>query len=53
VAEEYGKLKLSLMEKYKHHRDGYTSAKSDFIMKYTELAKKEYGDRYRNSKSRK
>lgn len=46
VAKEYGKLKLSLMEKYKHNRDGYTEAKSDFILKYTEKAKEDYADKY-------
>nr|WP_279233128.1 GrpB family protein [Marinisporobacter balticus] len=46
VANEYGKLKLSLIEKYEHDRDGYTDAKSDLILKYTEKAKEEYGDKY-------
>lgn len=46
VAKEYGELKLGLIEKYKHDRDGYTDAKSDFVLKYTEKAKDEYGDRY-------
>ena len=27
-------------------RDGYTNSKTDFIQKYTEKAKLEYGDRY-------
>ncbi|GKX29649.1 hypothetical protein SH1V18_21290 [Vallitalea longa] len=47
VAEEYGKLKLGLQKKYEHNRDGYTNAKSDFIMKYTEIARQEYCDRYK------
>ena len=34
VAIEYGKLKLELIEKYEHDRDGYTNAKTDFILKY-------------------
>ncbi|WP_066504146.1 GrpB family protein [Abyssisolibacter fermentans] len=46
VANEYGKLKLRLLEKYEHNRDGYTDAKSDFILKYTKKAKEEYGDKY-------
>ena len=41
VAKEYGELKLELIEKYEHDRDGYTNAKTDFILKYTEKAKKE------------
>lgn len=46
VAKKYVKLKLELIEKYEHDRDGYTDAKSDFILKYTEKAKEEYADRY-------
>ena len=46
VAREYGKLKLELKEKYEHDRDGYTDAKSDFILKYTKRAKEEYADKY-------
>lgn len=46
VANEYGKLKLGLLEKYKNDRDGYTKAKSDFILEYTEKAKKKYADKY-------
>lgn len=47
VAREYADLKLELIKRYEHNRDGYTEAKSDFILKYTEKAKKEYGDRYK------
>ncbi|MCT4542429.1 MAG: GrpB family protein [Vallitalea sp.] len=47
VASEYGELKLRLQEKYKHNRDGYTQKKSDFILKYTQKAKEEYGDKYK------
>ncbi|SFB10089.1 GrpB family protein [Clostridium frigidicarnis] len=47
VADKYGKLKLGLIEKYEHDRDGYTNAKSDFILKYTGKAKEKYGDRYK------
>jgi len=46
IAKEYGKLKLRLIEKYEHDRDGYTDAKSDFILKHTEKAKEEYADKY-------
>ena len=31
VAEEYEKLKLSLLPKYKNDRDGYTEAKTKFV----------------------
>ncbi|GMQ63562.1 GrpB family protein [Vallitalea maricola] len=47
VADEYGRLKLSLLDKYKNNRDGYTNAKTDFILKYTEKAKEEFGDKYK------
>jgi GrpB-like predicted nucleotidyltransferase (UPF0157 family) len=46
VADEYGKLKLSLLTKYKNNRDGYTEAKTDFILKYSNLARKEFEGRY-------
>ena len=39
VAKEYEKLKLDLWKKYEHNRDGYTSAKTEFVQKYTEKAK--------------
>lgn len=41
VAKEYEKMKLELWKKYEHNRDAYTEAKTEFIKKYTELAKKE------------
>ena len=50
VADEYGKLKLSLKDKYEHNRDGYTEAKTEFIMKYTRKAREEFGDRYKSTK---
>lgn len=34
VAKEYEQLKLSLCERYKHDRDEYTKAKTEFIQKY-------------------
>ena len=39
VAKEYEALKLSLWKKFEHNRDGYTDAKSEFVKKYTALAK--------------
>lgn len=39
IAKEYEALKLSLWKKFKHDRDGYTEAKSEFVAKYTALAK--------------
>jgi len=47
VAAEYGNIKLSLLKNLEHDRDGYTKAKSDFILKYTDVAKHEYSGRYK------
>ena len=46
IAKEYETLKLSLWKEFEHDRDGYTNAKAEFINKYTNLAKNEYGGRY-------
>lgn len=40
LAKEYEKLKLALWKKYKHDRDAYTNAKSEFVEKYTKIAKR-------------
>ncbi|MDE5562737.1 MAG: GrpB family protein [Clostridiales bacterium] len=39
VAKEYEQLKLGLWKQYEHDRDGYTEAKTEFVKKYTALAK--------------
>ncbi|MDE6613976.1 MAG: GrpB family protein [Clostridia bacterium] len=39
IAKEYEKLKLQLWNEYEHNRDAYTDAKSEFVMKYTSIAK--------------
>lgn len=39
VAHEYERLKLSLLPKYKHDRDGYTDAKIGFARNTVRLAK--------------
>ena len=46
VAKEYEALKLGLWKKYEHNRDAYTDAKTDFIHRWTQEARKEYGNRY-------
>lgn len=46
IASEYEEMKLKLWKEYEFNRDGYTNAKTDFIQKYTEKAKLEYGARY-------
>ena len=39
VAKEYEELKLQLWKKYEHNRDAYTDAKSEFVKKFTDIAK--------------
>lgn len=46
VANEYEALKLDLAKRFEHDRDGYTDAKSDFIRKWTDVAKAEYASRH-------
>lgn len=46
VAKEYEALKLGLWKKFEHNRDGYTNAKTEFVQRYTQEAKKQYGNRY-------
>lgn len=46
IAKEYESLKLSLWKAYEHNRDAYTDAKTDFIRKYTQQAKKDHKGRY-------
>ena len=41
AAKEYEQLKLSLWKQYEHDRDGYTERKTEFVKKYTALAKEE------------
>jgi len=40
IAKEYAELKLKLKEQYEHDRDAYTAAKTEFITKITNLAKR-------------
>mgnify|MGYP001000540248 FL=1 len=42
IAKQYEKLKLQLWKEFEHDRDGYTDAKSDFIRKYTKIAKERH-----------
>lgn len=41
VAKEYENLKKGLWKKFEHNRDAYTDAKTEFVMKYTTIAKNE------------
>ena len=45
-AREYEALKLSLKEKYEHDRDAYTNAKTEFVQRYSQKARAEFGTRY-------
>lgn len=47
VADEYGKIKMSLWKDFKNDRDGYTEAKSNFVLQYSKAAKQEFQDRYK------
>lgn len=46
VAKDYDQMKLGLWKQFEHDRDSYTEAKTDFIQRYTQLAKKDYEGRY-------
>lgn len=46
LAKQYEALKLYLWRKYKHDRDGYTLAKTDFITEQTGKAKIYYRKKY-------
>lgn len=52
VCAEYAKLKLDLMKKFKHNRDGYTEAKTEFIKKYSAKAKQLFESKYHQIKKR-
>lgn len=45
LAKQYEELKISLWKRYEHDRDGYTTAKTNFIVEHTNDAKK-YGKVY-------
>ena len=41
IAKEYEKLKLGLWKTFEHNRDEYTNQKTEFVRKYTEIAKEQ------------
>ena len=49
IAKDYEQLKLGLWKQFEHDRNSYTDAKTDFIQRYTQLAKKDYVGRYGDS----
>jgi len=46
VAKQYERMKRLSWKKYEHDRDAYTMSKTEFIQKYTRIAKGNYGKRY-------
>lgn len=46
VAREYERLKRKLWKQYEHDRDSYTEAKTDFVKRYSDMAKVEFNNRY-------
>ena len=46
VAAQYAALKKSLL-RFRFDRDGYTRAKTDFVLDCVKKAKRDYGDRYK------
>ena len=47
VANEYGRLKLALLKDFEHDRDAYTEAKSEFVLRHTEMAKRKFQGKYK------
>ena len=46
IAKDYEQMKLGLWKQFEHNRNSYTDAKTDFIQRYTQLAKQDYEGRY-------
>ena len=46
IAKAYEAMKLKLWKLFEHNRDAYTSAKTEFIRKWTAEAKRAYAGRY-------
>ena len=46
IAKDYEQMKLGLWKQFEHDRNSYTDAKTDFIQRYTQLAKQDYEGRY-------
>ena len=47
IADEYGKLKLRLLKDFENNRDGYTDGKTEFVLKYSQMAKQEFQNKYK------
>ena len=46
IADEYGRLKKTLGQRFKYDREAYTNGKTEFIQRITCLARKELGGKY-------
>lgn len=46
IAKEYETMKLQLWKLFRYNRDAYTRAKTEFIRKWTQEAKRVYAGRY-------
>lgn len=46
AAKEYETLKRKLWKVFEHNRDAYTQGKTEFVRRYTRIAKEQYPNRY-------
>lgn len=46
IAKEYEQLKLQLKNQFEHNRDAYSDAKTEFVERYTSLAKLAFKKKY-------
>lgn len=47
ISKQYGVLKSELQQRFKHDRDGYTHAKTDFIKMHTQFARVQFCGKYK------
>ena len=47
VAKEYSNLKVRLINDFKNDRNKYTDEKSEFVLKYSTIARREFHDKYK------
>ena len=46
IARQYETLKLCLWKQFEHNRDAYTDGKAEFVNRYSQMAREEFGSRY-------
>lgn len=49
IAQQYGNVKKELKERFEYNRDAYTKEKTEFVNKYTKIAKIEFENKWNNS----